>query len=324
MRRCRLLIALLASAVLAAAAVSGTASPGFAGSAVNHGANRTTFALLGDTPYGADQREQFPALVDEINDDPKVRFVLHAGDVKNGSSLCSDALFADRVALYDAFEDPFVLTPGDNEWTDCHRVAAGSYLPTERLDALRELFYPVPGGTLGRRPMQVRSQADSGAHTTYRENVLFQRGRVVFSTVHVVGSENDLEPWTGLPGGDRPEVRLAEFDARLAAALAWIEHTFATAQANDAAGVLLMMQAEPTGTPGFAEIRQLVVERARAFGRPVLLVHGDEHQYEQEPSYAGVDNLTRLETFGDTAMQWLRVTVDVGDPGVFSWTPESL
>lgn len=75
-----------------------------------------------------------------------------------------------------------------------------------------------------------------------------------------------------------------------------------------------MMQAEPTDTPGFAEIRQLVVERSAAFDRPVLLVHGDEHQYEQEPSYAGVDNLTRLETFGDTATQWLRVTVDGGDP----------
>ena len=324
MRRCRLLVTIVGSVILAAAAVTGTASPGIAGSPVNHGADRTTFALLGDTPYGADQREQFPAMVDEINDDPKVRFVLHAGDVKNGSSLCDDALFADRVALYDTFQDPFVLTPGDNEWTDCHRVKAGSYLPTERLDAVRELFYAVPGGTLGRRPMQVSSQADSGAHTAYRENVLFQRGRVVFATVHVVGSENGLEPWTGLPGGDQPGVRLAEVEARLAAALAWIDHAFDAAEANDAAGVLLMMQAEPIATPGFAEIRQLVVERAEAFDRPVLLVHGDEHQYEQEPSYAGVENLTRLETFGNTATQWLRVTVDVTDPGVFSWTPEEL
>jgi len=317
-------VALVGSAILAAAAVTGTASPGIAGSPVNHGANRTTFALLGDTPYGAVQREQFPALVDKINDDPKVRFVLHAGDIKNGSSLCSDELFADRVALYDTFEDPFVLTPGDNEWIDCHRVRAGGYLPTERLGAVRDFFYPVPGGTLGRRPMQVRSQADSGAHTTYRENVLFQRGHVVFATVHVVGSENDLEPWTGLPGGDQPGLRLAEFEARLAAALAWIDHAFDTAEANDAAGVLLMMQAEPTDTPGFSAIRQLVVERSEGFHRPVLLVHGDEHQYEQERSYAGVENLTRLETFGDTATQWLRVTVDVGDPGVFSWTLESL
>jgi hypothetical protein len=51
----------------------------------------------------------------------------------------------------------------------------------------------------------------------------------------------------------------------------------------------------------------------------VLLVHGDEHRYEAEPAYAGVPNLTRLETFGDTAVDWLRLTVDPRDPEVFSW-----
>lgn len=60
MRRCRLLAALLGSAVLGAAAVTGTASPGIAGSPGNRGANRTTFALLGDAPYGADQRASSP------------------------------------------------------------------------------------------------------------------------------------------------------------------------------------------------------------------------------------------------------------------------
>lgn len=42
----------------------------------------------------------------------------------------------------------------------------------------------------------------------------------------------------------------------------------------------------------------------------MLLVHGDEHVYEVEPTYAGVPNLTRLETYGDTASYWLRVTAD--------------
>jgi hypothetical protein len=63
------------------------------------------------------------------------------------------------------------------------------------------------------------------------------------------------------------------------------------------------------------------VRRATDFGRPVLLVHGDEHVFEQQPSYAGVPNLTRLETFGDTAQNWLRVHVDPSSREVFSWTP---
>ncbi|MFI7703591.1 metallophosphoesterase [Nonomuraea sp. NPDC049480] len=283
-----------------------------------------TFALIGDTPYGDVQQAAFPNLVESIDADPGVRFVLHAGDVKNGSSACDDARFETLAGLFGTFDDPFVLTPGDNEWTDCHRTAAGGYLPTERLEAVRRVFYPVTGRTLGEHPMGVRTQARDPRHRDYRENVLFTRARVVFATVHVVGSENDLAPWSQLPGGDRPEERLAEFQARKAAALDWIDHAFAVAQRTQAPGVLLLMQAEPMNTPGFAEIRARIVERARAYGKPVVLAHGDEHVYEVEPGYAGVPNLTRLETYGDTASHWLRVTADPTSSAVFSWQPQTV
>lgn len=317
-------VSLVAAVAVAAGLAGGAPAPAAAGAPVNSGAGPLTFALLGDTPYGDAQRAQFPALLGEINDDPKVRLVLHAGDVKDGSSTCDDARFADLGALYDGFSDPFVLTPGDNEWTDCHRAAAGRFLPTERLEAVRRYFFPQAGRTLGRRPMRVQTQAGDPDHAAYVENVLFERSRVVFATVHVVGSENDLAPWADLPGGDRPDLRLAEFAARRDAALAWIDRAFDAAADRNAAGVLLLMQAEPTDTPGFAAIRARIAARAAAFGRPVLLAHGDEHVFEVEPGYAGVPNLTRLETFGDTASHWLRVTIDRRQPGLFSWTPETV
>ncbi|CAA9242769.1 MAG: hypothetical protein AVDCRST_MAG57-1635 [uncultured Blastococcus sp.] len=289
------------------------------------GAAPTTIALLGDTPYGDAQRVQFPALVADVNADPRIRMVLHAGDVKNGSTTCDDARFADLAALYGTFQDPFVLTPGDNEWTDCHRTAAGGYLPTERLEAVRDVFYPEVGRTLGRHEMDVVSQAEAQPeHAAYVENVRFERSRVVFATVHIVGSENDLEPWSQLAGGDRPVERLAEFEARRAANLDWIAAAFDEAERTGAAGVVLLMQAEPTPTPGFLAERRLITERAAQFGRPVLLAHGDEHRYEVEPAYAGVPNLTRLETFGATATEWLRLTVDPRDPAVFSWEPQAV
>ena len=304
-------------------AVPAAAAPGGAGPA-GPAAAPVTFALLGDTPYGDAQRAVFPTLVNDINADAKVRFVLHAGDVKNGSSTCDDARFADLAALYDTFADPFVLTPGDNEWTDCHRTAAGGYLPTERLDAVRRIFFPIAGQTTGGRHMRVQTQAHDPRHAAYRENVRFTAGGVVFASVHVVGSENDLEPWAQLPGGDQPDLRLAEFAARQAAALDWIDAAFAAARSTDAAGVLLLMQAEPTATRGFAAIRARILAQALAYHRPVLLVHGDEHRYEVEPGYGEVPNLTRLETFGDTASAWLQVTADPRTAGVFSWQPQSV
>lgn len=66
------------------------------------------------------------------------------------------------------------------------------------------------------------------------------------------------------------------------------------------------------------------MERARAYGKPVVLAHGDEHVYEVEPGYAGVPNLTRLETYGDTAANWLRVTADPKSAAVFSWEPQTV
>ncbi|MDQ4055591.1 MAG: metallophosphoesterase [Actinomycetota bacterium] len=289
------------------------------------GAGPTTFALIGDTPYGDAQRVAFPALVSDVNDDPKVRMVLHAGDIKSGSSSCDDVRFADLAALYDTFADPFVITPGDNEWTDCHRTAAGGYLPTERLAAFRDMFYPELGHSLGGRTMTMTAQPDDQAeHEEYVENVRFVRSDVVFATVHVVGSDNDLAPWSQLPGGDRPTERIAEFETRRAANLAWIDAAFERARAEDAAGVVLMMQAEPVESPGFTVERARILAQARDLGRPVLLIHGDEHVYEVEREYAGVPNLTRLETYGDTATEWLSVTVDPRTPEVFSWEPRSV
>ena len=317
-RRTRGGAVLLAALILALVPTAASAEPG----RVDRSAGGFTFALIGDTPYGPEQVTRFPDLRAAINADPTVRMVLHAGDVKSGSERCDDALFAQRHALYNEFEDPFVLTPGDNEWTDCHRTAAGSYLPTERLAAMRAVFYPEPGRTTGGRSMPVRTQAADPEHETYVENVQFHRNRVIFATVHVVGSRNGLEPWSGLPDGDRPAERTAEVAAREAAALSWIDAAFDAATKQNATGVLLLLQAEPVeGEPGYARIRDRIVQHATAFGRPVLLVHGDEHIFEQQPSYAGVANLTRLETFGDTAENWLRVHVDPRSKEVFSWTP---
>ena len=32
--------------------------------------------------------------------------------------------------LFARFKDPFVYTPGDNEWTDCHRTNNGAHWPS--------------------------------------------------------------------------------------------------------------------------------------------------------------------------------------------------
>lgn len=298
-----------------------------------------TLAVVGDSPYGTPQVGMFPSLVADINADPRVKRVLHLGDIKNGSSVCSDEYFATIRGYFDAFEDPLVYTPGDNEWTDCHRSNNGGYLPTERLDALRATFYPEPGYTLGQRSVRVQTQANELGFAPFVENQLFVQLRVVFSAVHVVGSNNDLEPWFGaLETADQRTRRLAEYADRLEADLDWLDHTFRTAYRRGAYGVVIAMQADmwdaasvASGRPldGFDPIVQRLADLSRNFGRPVLVLEGDSHQYTVDnPLAAGdplhgvelpVPNLTRIIVQGQTASEWLRLRVDPRSDRLFSW-----
>ena len=49
-----------------------------------------TFGVIGDIPYGDAEIAKFPARIQDINADRDLKFVTHVGDIKNGSSVCSD------------------------------------------------------------------------------------------------------------------------------------------------------------------------------------------------------------------------------------------
>ncbi len=177
-----------------------------------------SFAFIGDVPYTDLQIEKFDRLVEKVNADRAIRWVVHAGDIKAGSTPCDDATFVARFEQYQEFKRPFIITPGDNEWTDCHRVGAGQFNPIERLEKLRGIFYPRPGFSTGGQAMVVQTQAAFPGFETFVENVLWHHRGVIFATVHVVGSNNNLAPWSGIDPDDSFENpcagRLAEFEAR--------------------------------------------------------------------------------------------------------------
>jgi hypothetical protein len=77
--------------------------------------------VIGDVPYGDEVQRRFAEFIAGINADPDVRTVTYLGDSKSGSTTCDDQRFAVRQD-FDDFRDPLVYTPGDNEWTDCHRA----------------------------------------------------------------------------------------------------------------------------------------------------------------------------------------------------------
>jgi hypothetical protein len=308
-------------AALAAALVATLSAAAGNGTPINPGsANALTLAVMGDLPYSSAQLAAFPAWVDEIDADPKVDTVVHLGDIKSGSTRCDDSYYATILRLFESFKDPIVYAPGDNEWTDCHRVNNGAYNPLERLSTLRTVFFPEPGVTLGGRNKQVLAQDG------YPENVLWMQSKAVFVTLHVVGSNNGLANWTGRTAPTAEQ--LAEVNARIAATIDWVDEAFATAEEHHALGVVLMMQADTfIGTnrtaTGFDAILDRVEARAAAFGHPVLLLQGDTHEFVSDTPLSGAPNVTRIvmkgsaDTPGD---EWLKLTVDPGAPAFFSWT----
>lgn len=305
-----------------------------------HGAG--SFALIGDVPYGTSVEAKFDNVIASINAAPQVRFVVHTGDVKAGSERCDDALLQKRFDQFQTLRDGVIVTPGDNDWTDCHRTNNGNYLPIERLAKFREIFYPVPGMTGGQHRFPVRTQAAMAGFEDYVENMMWSFNGAMMATLHVVGSNNGLDPWNQIDPADsydapRPD-RLAEVQAREAAALAWIDEVFAQAGARKAAGVMIAMQANPNfdlpaadpQRQGFNRVLERITQHAVAFGKPVLLAHGDSHYFRVDKPLAApvqpsgsqmLENVTRVENFGAQNVHWVEVFVNPHDSNVFRVEP---
>ena len=306
--------------------------------------SKETYALavIGDTPYGAAKLKEFPDLVALVNTDSSVDVVVHLGDIKAGThSPCTDEYNATIRGLFDTFAQPVVYTPGDNEWTDCHADIKdnGLYTPTERLQAVRKAFFPVPGQTLGRRKVQLQTQASDSANSGYVENTMWVASGVVFAALNIPGSDNDLEPWgTKLPAnaGAYPS-QSAERAARARANRAWIARAFKTAEAQDAAGVVLMFQADmwdkKEELSGYDALVIQIGTLAAAFKKPVLLLEGDSHYYRVDHPYAvtsplhfvhpetpKAEKVTRLVVNGDqNRTEYVRVTIHPQGSDLFTF-----
>lgn len=294
-----------------------------------------SYAVIGDMPYGQAKRDSLPLLISLINSDPAVSRVIHVGDIKAGSkSDCSDAYFADIKSQFDTFQDPLVYTPGDNEWTDCHKAikSNGLYTPTERLAKVRSVFFPVAGQTLGINAKRVTTQANDPANAAYVENVRWTRGGVIFAAVNITGSFNDLAPWSATPlpwlttPADMPAdwasypSQAQEFAARDQANTAWINEAFDLATKRHAKGVVLAFQADmwdpaeavksPLFFQGFTKLVQLIGTRAAAFGQPVLLLMGDSHVWNVNYPYTPGSSLFSIYANSPVATNVTRVVVD--------------
>jgi hypothetical protein len=230
------------------------------------------FGVLGDAPYSEAEVESLEGVIGEMNAEP-LAFVAHVGDIGAGGAEqgCSDAWLRARKAQFARIRHPFLLLPGDNEWSDCPQ-------PLQRLRVWRALFCTPT--------LKVERQ-----HGEYCEHVRWEAGGWVFVALNVPGRDNN--------------VRHPEHAARMQAVLAWLDE--AAALALNAKGLVVLMQANPFTTAprdGFAPLRKRLEVLGARFPRRVLLVHGDTHLYRDDEPLPGV---RRIEVWGSPFVRWTRV-----------------
>jgi hypothetical protein len=240
------------------------------------------FALLGDMPYSQAQANLLDELIEQMNAEP-LAFVAHVGDITSGRGPCGDDWLQARRDQFARLRHPFVLLPGDNDWTDCHRTG---FDPIERLQRWRQLFcHPIADLNLRRQP---------GGHC---EHVRWEMHGLVFAGVNVPGSNNNL--------GRTPRMD-AEHAQRMRAVFAWLDE--AKALARGRRGLVVLMQANPflepsQGPDGFAELRAWLRHAAADPDIHLLLVHGDTHVHRDDEPLPG---LRRIEVPGSPQLRWLR------------------
>lgn len=312
------------------------------------------FALMGDLPYSKVEESELDHIIAQFNA-RDLAFVVHVGDMQTdprpynrnparSAMPCTDETNDWLLSRFRLIRHPVVVTPGDNDWTDCHHLQARKVDPLERLAALRSRFYPE-GMSLGGRPMPVESQAADPQYSRFRENLRWSIGGVTFATLHITGSNDNF---------GRTQDMDAEHRERKAANLAWLKQAFARAKADGSRGLVLMTQANPAFENSWETNRKnllfqrvfgvkppdppvptayedyvaALAEEMEAYDKPVAFLHGDTHMFRiDQPLYSTktrrpFENFTRVETFGSPNSHWVLVTVDPADPMLFRFQPQ--
>ncbi|MBY0449773.1 MAG: metallophosphoesterase [Cyanobacteria bacterium] len=245
------------------------------------------FAVLGDMPYRNEDIAGYEKLIDRINQE-KPDWVVYVGDTKNGSTSCANEAYMPIIRWFDRYTPPLIYTPGDNEWTDCHRITAGRFDPNERLKWVRTEFFQKPHGW-------AKSLKTTAQRPPLIENQYWFREGVMFATLHVVGSQNHFSE------DHSPN---SEWAVRNNNNLNWLKWIFFEAKNKQSPMIVLFWHGDPLfespakDRPGYQALIEVLTKQVRDFPGDVVLIHGDRHRFVIDKPLP-LQDFTRVITYGD-------------------------
>jgi hypothetical protein len=218
-------------------------------------------------------------LIGRINAQP-LAFVVHVGDLGTSTRNqgCSDAWLEARKRQFATIRHPFVIIPGDNEWSDCARLGMD---PQARLAQWRRLFCtPAPAFALERQP-------------EFCENVRWQAGGHYFIGLNVPGRGKN-------PASERHMAQVFE----------WLDESLSLAESKQAQHIFVFLHADPyferdAPNDGYARLRKVLATHAEWFEGRLMLIHGDSHIHRDDQPISG---LRRLVVWGSPFVSWIRVS----------------
>ncbi|CAN7311811.1 hypothetical protein LJR230_001534 [Trinickia sp. LjRoot230] len=289
----------------------------------------TAFAVVTSTMRSAADEAATQRLLQAIGAERLVAFTVYDGNIKGAAEPCADNLYAQRQQVLASSPIPLVFIAGEYDWADCGSAQGGRYDVAERLDFLRQTIY-ADNASLGQSPLAFKRESDVARFHSYRENVRWQAGDIVFAGLNVVGGNNHY-----LSAGGRN----GEYDDRAIATAFWLEHTAEYARRRNAAALVVFLQADPEferyeraerfawlrlgsrgRRDGYQEFKRSLVKAAQTFRGPLIVVHQaaatlsrgfsiDQPLFDDKGQR--LSNVTRI-TIGlrDRTTQWVRVDAE--------------
>ena len=241
-----------------------------------------TFRGMGDVPYSSGVYDDLAADLAAVSSGDE--FFIHVGDIKSGSTSCSQSVYNNVSDLLKTSLIPVFIVPGDNEWNDCPN-------PDTAWKHWEKHF------------THFEDNWDHGFHVTRHsvrpENFAFVENGVLFIGINLVGGDvHDAAEWTQ---------RMTE-DAN------WVNQNF-NAFGNQVTTSVVFGHAFPDPNGGAREqFAQDFVAASQAFDKPILYLMGDKHNWKMDTPYDDAPKVTRIIV--DKGVPSIRVTVthDVNNP----------
>ena len=314
--------------------------------------NNFDVALFGDMPYGAAREPAYERLIADVNAyHPLIG--AHIGDTKSGSTRCDDSQAFKTLNYLNRFLMPVIYSIGDNEWTDCLRANNGAFDPLGRLDLIRKTFFST-NETLGTTAVTLMRQSDNSAYRLYSENAMVVIGPATFVSIHMPGSNNNLE-YKLVQGVANPFYdNDKEYTAQKCRKSGMAPYRIPDRKGQCSFGIMILTQANvfetfmstSTGSThsGFADFVTALRDETTKFDGQVVMVSGDSHYMRIDKpltkTYPGcvsaqgactpvatpsespgdrIYNFTRVEVPGDGDVHWILAHVRNNRQNPFSF-----